>query len=34
MRVENLDELLTSAVEFENLYEEEIDDPFLKLETI
>ena len=26
MRVENLDELLTSAVEFENLYEEEIDE--------
>ena len=31
MRVENLDELLTSAVEFENLYEEEIDDPFHKV---
>jgi len=31
MRIENLDELLTSAVEFENLYEEEIDDPFHKV---
>tara|TARA_Y100000817_G_scaffold151980_1_gene118790 strand:+ start:9 stop:2141 length:2133 start_codon:yes stop_codon:yes gene_type:complete len=28
MRLENLDELLTSAFEFENLYDEEIDDPF------
>jgi len=31
MRIENLEELLTSAVEFENLYEEEIDDPFHKV---
>jgi len=31
MRIENLDELLTSALEFENLYEEEIDDPFHKV---
>ena len=31
MRIENLDELLISAVEFENLYEEEIDDPFHKV---
>ena len=28
MRLENLDELLTSAFEFENLYEEEVEDPF------
>ena len=31
MRIENLEELLTSAMEFENLYEEEIDDPFHKV---
>ena len=31
MRMENLEELLTSALEFENLYEEEIDDPFHKV---
>jgi DNA helicase-2/ATP-dependent DNA helicase PcrA len=31
MRLENLDELLTSAFEFENLYEEDIDDPFTVL---
>ena len=31
MRMENLEELLTSAMEFENLYEEEIDDPFHKV---
>ena len=31
MRLENLDELLTSAFEFENLYEEEVEDPFTVL---
>ena len=31
MRLENLDELLTSAFEFENLYEEDIEDPFTVL---
>ncbi len=31
MRLENLDELITSAFEFENLYEEEVEDPFTVL---
>ena len=31
MRLESLDELLTSAFEFENLYEEDIEDPFTVL---
>ena len=31
MRIENLDELINSAFEFENLYEEEVDDPFIVL---
>ncbi len=31
MRIENLDELLTSAFEFENLYDEEIEEPYSKV---
>ena len=31
MRIENLDELITSAFEFENLYDEEVDDPYSKV---
>ncbi len=31
MRIENLDELLTAAFEFENLYDEEVEDPYSKV---
>ena len=31
MRIENLDELINSAFEFENLYEEDVDDPYIVL---
>ena len=31
MRIENLDELLTAAFEFENLYYEEVEDPYSKV---
>jgi len=31
MRIENLDELINSAFEFENLYEEDVDDPYIIL---
>tara|TARA_B100000902_G_scaffold212963_1_gene202525 strand:+ start:10425 stop:12560 length:2136 start_codon:yes stop_codon:yes gene_type:complete len=31
MRIENLDELINSAFEFENLYEEDVDDPYVVL---
>ena len=31
MRIENLDELINSAFEFQNLYEEEVDDPYIVL---
>ncbi len=31
MRIENLDELINSAFEFENLYEEDVEDPYVVL---
>ena len=31
MRLENIEELLNSAYNFENLYEDEIDEPYAKL---
>ena len=31
MRMENIEELITSANNFENLYDDEIDEPFSKL---